>query len=110
MSGRDDRRDEFPDGALVEDLDWPCRAFTALAASWLGYQELPDVDEGILREICLDEVPMAGLVGCVEQRDNTRLHAAIRALPRVTGCPGVAECRAGSWVDRPRSGSRIKLD
>jgi hypothetical protein len=37
--------DEFPDGALVEDLDWACRAFTALAASWLGCQELPDVDK-----------------------------------------------------------------
>jgi hypothetical protein len=59
-------RDELLDGSLVEDLDWACPAFTVSAASWAGGQELPDVGEDILREIGLDEVPVAVLVGWIE--------------------------------------------
>ena len=72
--------DELSDGALVENLDWACHAFTKLAASWLGRQGLPDVDESILRKIGLDEIPMAGLVGWVEQRDKTGFHGSVHAV------------------------------
>jgi hypothetical protein len=58
--------DELLGGSLVEDLDWACRAFAVTAASCLGGQELSDVDEGILREIGLGEVPVAGLVSWIE--------------------------------------------